>query len=91
MYSEHGFDALIRPAAGQVCQSLIVESYWMPGSALAQAAIAILAQSASAFSVLVTLPSVRRTSCQSRFSSTARMNSSPTRTVLFEFWPETVR
>ncbi len=91
MYSEQGFDALMRPPAGQVCQSLMVESYWMPGSALAQAAVAILAHSASAFSVLVTLPSTRRTSCQSRCSSTARMKSSLTRTVLFEFWPETVR
>jgi hypothetical protein len=38
MYSEHGFEALMRPEAGQVCQSLMVVSYWMPGSALAQAA-----------------------------------------------------
>ena len=48
MYSEHGLEALIRPEAGQVCQSLIVVSYWMPGSALAQAAIAIRPQSSSA-------------------------------------------
>src|SRR5262245_14298252 len=41
MYSEHGFDALIRPSVGQVCQSLIVLSYWTPGSALAHAAVAI--------------------------------------------------
>ena len=33
MYSLHGFDAVIRPDSGQVCQSLIVSSYWMPGSA----------------------------------------------------------
>ena len=91
MYSEHGFDALIRPEAGQVCQSLIVVSYWMPGSALAQAANAIFCQSSFAFSVLATLPSVRRTSPQSLPSSMAATNSSPTRTVLFEFWPETVR
>ena len=38
MYSEHGFDALIRPDSGQVCQRLIVVSYWMPGSAQRQAA-----------------------------------------------------
>ena len=71
MYSEHGFDALIRPDAGQVCQSLIVVSYWMPGSALAQAAVAIRPQSSLALSVFATLPSVRRISGQSRFSSTA--------------------
>jgi hypothetical protein len=38
MYSEHGLDALIRPDPGQVCHSLIVVSYWTPGSAEAQAA-----------------------------------------------------
>ena len=38
MYSEQGFDALISPAAGQVCQSLMVVWNWMPGSAQAQAA-----------------------------------------------------
>ena len=32
MYSEQGFDALMRPVFGQVCQSLIVESNCMPGS-----------------------------------------------------------
>src|SRR5215831_5157556 len=30
MYSEHGFDALIGPEAGQVCQSLMVEWYCRP-------------------------------------------------------------
>src|ERR1044072_9037911 len=28
-YSLHGFDAVIRPDSGQVCQSLIVSSYWI--------------------------------------------------------------
>src|SRR5712692_2920918 len=32
MYSEQGLDALIRAVAEQVCQSLIVVSYCMPGS-----------------------------------------------------------
>ena len=41
MYSLHGFEALIRPDSGQVCQRLIVVSYWMPGSAQRQAASAI--------------------------------------------------
>ena len=41
MYSEHGLDALIRPDSGQVCQRLIVVSYWTPGSAQRQAASAI--------------------------------------------------
>src|SRR5215213_7485111 len=55
MYSEHGLDALIRPEAGQVCQSLIVVSYWTPGSALAQAAKATRSQRALAGSVFETL------------------------------------
>src|SRR5213076_1918522 len=32
MYSEHWFDALIRPLFGQVCQSLMVVSNCIPGS-----------------------------------------------------------
>ena len=40
MYSEHGFDALIRPEFGHVCQRLMVESYWTPGSAQPHAALA---------------------------------------------------
>src|SRR6201996_9708947 len=39
-YSEHGLLAEIRPDSGQVCQSLIVPSYWIPGSAHAHAALA---------------------------------------------------
>ena len=45
MYSLHGLDALIRPDSGQVCQSLMVSSYWMPGSAQSQAACVILPKS----------------------------------------------
>ena len=41
MYSEHGFDALMRPVFGSVCHLLIVVSYWTPGSAQRQAASAI--------------------------------------------------
>ena len=32
MYSEQGFDALIRAVFGQVCQSFTVVSNWIPGS-----------------------------------------------------------
>jgi hypothetical protein len=32
MYSEQGFDALMRPVFGQVCHSLMVVSNCMPGS-----------------------------------------------------------
>src|SRR5919202_6395480 len=59
MYSEHGLDALIRPVSGLVCQSLIVSSYWMPGSAHAQAAWVTLRNRLLAETVSMTRPSVR--------------------------------
>ena len=55
MYSEHGLDALIRPVFGHVCQSLIVVSYWMPGSAQRQAASAISFIRSRALSVSIGL------------------------------------
>ena len=91
MYSEQGFDALIGPEAGQVCQSLMVVWNWMPGSAQAQAAWPISSHSSRAFSVLATLPFLRKVRCQLASASTARRNSSVTRTELLEFCPETVR
>src|SRR3954447_16740115 len=45
MYSEHGLDAVMRPDSGHVCHLLISSSYWMPGSAQAHAASAILRKS----------------------------------------------
>src|ERR1700710_2708808 len=59
MYSEHGLDALIRPVSGLVCQSLIVSSYWMPGSAQAQAASVTLRNRSLASAVSMTEPSER--------------------------------
>ena len=85
MYSEHGFDALIRPDTGQVCQRLMIESYWTPGSAQRQAASAIWPISSRASTVLTVLPSVRAVRCHSSPASTAAMNSSVTRTELFAF------
>jgi hypothetical protein len=41
MYSLQGLDPLIRPDAGQVCHSLIVVSYCIPGSAHSHAACAM--------------------------------------------------
>ena len=38
IYSEHGLDALMRPPFGQVCHSLMVVSYCVPGSAQRHAA-----------------------------------------------------
>src|SRR5690349_4057954 len=70
MYSEHGFEALMRPDSEQVCHSLIVVSYCTPGSAQAQAASPMRSQSSRALRVLEILPSVRRTSFQSPLAST---------------------
>src|SRR5918996_1435052 len=86
MYSLHGFDALIRPEFGQVCHSLIVVSYWTPGSAQRQAASAICASSSRAFTRLATEPSTRAVSSHSSPRSARSMNSSVTRTELFAFW-----
>src|SRR3569833_1884465 len=86
MYSEHGLDALMRPVSGLVCQSLIVSSYWMPGSAHSHAAWVTLLNRVLASTVSMTEPSMRARRPNSAPSSTARMNSSETRTELLAFW-----
>src|SRR3954454_319182 len=86
MYSLQGLDAVIRPVSGQVCQSLIVPSYWMPGSAQLQAASAIFRNNAFASTVSMTSPVLRPRRANSLPSSTARMNSSLTRMELLAFW-----
>src|SRR4051795_6490937 len=86
MYSEHGFDALIRPEFGHVCQSLIVVSYWTPGSAQRHAASAIWPSRSRASYVSTTAPSTRARVCHSSPASAAFMNSSVTRTELLAFW-----
>src|SRR4051795_9779396 len=86
MYSEHGFDAVIRPVSGLVCQSLIVSSYCRPGSAHSQAAWAIWVNSFLASMVSMTSPCSRPRRSNVPPSSTARMNSSLTRTELLAFW-----
>src|SRR6476469_3886829 len=86
MYSEHGLDAVIRPVSGLVCQSLMVSSYCRPGSAHSQAAFAILWNSSRASTVSITSWFLRPRRPNSVPSSTARMNSSLTRTELLAFW-----
>ena len=86
MYSEHGFDALMRPVFGDVCHALIVVSYWTPGSAHSHAAAAMSRISPRASTVSTTVPSVRAVSAHSLPSLTASMNASVTRTELFAFW-----
>src|SRR5579859_2209599 len=85
-YSEHGLLAVIRPDSGQVCQPLIVSSYWIPGSAHSQAALAICRNRSLALTVFMTEPVWRASRSKSSPCSTARMNSSETRTELLAFW-----
>src|SRR5215203_6032537 len=86
MYSEHGLDAVMRPVSGLVCQSLIVSSYCRPGSAHSHAALLILRNSSRASMVSMTSPVLRPRRPNSVPPSTARMNSSLTRTELLAFW-----
>src|SRR5262245_16324312 len=86
MYSEQGLDAVIRPVSGLVCQSLMVSSYCRPGSAHSQAASAVLRNRSRASTSSTISPVVRARSPKEVPSSTARMNSSETRTELFAFW-----
>src|SRR6476661_10823060 len=86
MYSEHGLDAVIRPVSGLVCQSLMVSSYCRPGSAHSHAALLIFLNRSRASTVSMTSPVPRARRPNSVPSSTARMNSSETRTELLAFW-----
>src|SRR5215467_5876128 len=83
---KQGLLAVIRPDSGQVCQSLMVLSYWIPGSAHSQAAWAILRNRSLASTVSTVSPV--RLAARSKVppASTARMNSSETRTELLAFW-----
>src|SRR6478609_4878436 len=87
MYSEHGFDALMRAVFGHGCQSLTVESNCMPGSPHTHADSAILRIMSFARYVSITLfLSVTARVCHSASFSYARMKSSVTRTEWFAFW-----
>src|SRR5437879_12656559 len=54
MYSEHGFDALMRAVFFDVCHLLMVVSYCMPGSPHCHVASAILCMTSRARTVLMT-------------------------------------
>src|ERR1700704_5275490 len=89
MYSEHGLLAWMRSVSGQVCHSLTVVSNCMPGSPQTCVPAAMRCIRSRALYVSITEPS--RTACVSHglSSSTARMKSSVTRTLLLEFWKNT--
>src|SRR3954463_5078358 len=86
MYSEHGLDALMRPEFGHVCHSLMIVSYWTPGSAQRHAASASWCIMSRASYSSTGCPVVRASVCHLPPRSTAFMNSSLTRTELFAFW-----
>src|ERR1700681_3504768 len=86
MYSEHGFEALMRAVPLQVCQRFTVVSYCMPGSPHCHADSAMLCSSSRALYLSTGFPSLTLRVHQSRLSSTACMNSSVTRTEWFAFW-----
>ena len=72
MYSEHGLEALIRPDSGQVCQSLIVVSYWTPGIGAAPGGLGDLARAGRGPSASsIAAPSLRAVRSQSESASTA--------------------
>src|SRR5579862_4004732 len=86
MYSEQGFEALMRAVVLHVCHWFTVVSYCMPGSPHCQADSAMLRSSSRAVNFSTGLPSLTLRVHQSRSSSTACMNSSVTRTEWFAFW-----
>src|SRR5438045_2692283 len=89
MYSEHGLLALMRAEFGHVCQSLIVVSNCMPGSPQTHVPSAIIRIRSRALQVCIGSPETTALVVHSPSSRTARMNSSVTRTELFEFWKNT--
>src|ERR1700761_3408130 len=86
MYSEQGFDALMRPEFFDVCDLLIVVSYCMPGSPHCQVASAIFRIRSRALKGLTGSPPFTVRVVNSAAGSTARMNSSVIRTELLAFW-----
>src|SRR5215475_634671 len=86
MYSEHGFDALMRCVAFTGFQRLIVESYCIPGSPQIQADSAIRAMRSRALYVFQGRPVRTSLVAHSSSFSTASMNSSDTRTEWLAFW-----
>src|SRR5579862_3997569 len=91
MYSEQGLEARMRPPLGQVCHSLMVVSYWVPGSAQRHAAYAIWFHTSFAGIRFMILPSLLAFNSQSSPPDNFAKKSFGMRIELFEFWPLTVR
>ena len=86
MYSEQGFEALIGPELGQVCQRLIVLWYWTPGSPQILVPSAMRSISSRAECSPTFSPDVTAYVAHLSSFSTACINSSVTRTERLEFW-----
>ena len=86
MYSEHGFEALMRAEFFAVCQRLMVVSYCIPGSPHSQVALAILFSNSRALKLSIGARSRTARVVNSLSSTTACMNSSVTRIELLAFW-----
>src|SRR3954464_9652853 len=86
MYSEQGFEALMRAVFFEVCQRLMVVSYCIPGSPHDQVASAMRFMISRALCVETTCPPRTALVEKSPSRSTASMNSSVTRTELLAFW-----
>src|SRR5574340_222556 len=89
MYSEQGFDALIRMVALQGFQRFTVVSNCMPGSPHWWVASAIWRIRSRARYFFTGWPSTTLLVYQSRPSETASMNASVARTELLAFWKKT--
>src|SRR5207248_11729114 len=86
MYSEQGWEALIRAVFGLGCQSLTVVSNCIPGSPQTHADSEILRISSRDLYVSMTRWSVTACVCHWPSFSYERMNSSVTRTEWLAFW-----
>ena len=86
MYSEHGLDALIRCVALHGFHALMSVSYCIPGSPHTHADSAIFMRRSLASNVPMGSPVVTAFVVCVPPASTARMNSSVTRTEWFAFW-----
>ena len=87
--SLHGLVAYCRALFETGFQSLMVVSYWMPGSPQRWAASAIRRKMSRALYVPAGWPSETSWVCHSASRSTAFMNSSVTRTLWLAFWKNT--
>src|SRR4030042_1932672 len=86
IYSLHGFEALIGPEFGHVCQRFIVLWYWTPGSPQILVPSAVNSINSRAECSPIFSPVVTAYVAHTSSFSTHCINSSVTRTERLEFW-----